>query len=100
MSQYLQLKRIFCAVNGRSHKLSYRISTIIKPRVSDYSLRMKFLALFILITTLPLTPINLSELKLPTDMILAYLAFHKPKLIDMVLGDEIFVDRLLMDKYA
>ncbi|XP_052564237.1 uncharacterized protein LOC128092976 [Culex pipiens pallens] len=69
----------------------------IQPRlatISMFSKEMKFHVLEKIASDLPVTPVDVSQMMLPCDIILADPHFGKPGPIDMIIGAEFFFDLL------
>ncbi|XP_038106567.1 uncharacterized protein LOC119766204 [Culex quinquefasciatus] len=82
--------------NGSATSLK-AVRAKIQPRldtISSFSEEMRFHLLQKISSDLPATPVDISQLMLPSDIILADPHFGEPGPIDMIIGAEFFLDLL------
>ncbi|XP_039450509.1 uncharacterized protein LOC120429503 [Culex pipiens pallens] len=82
--------------NGSATSLK-AVRAKIQPRldtISSFSEEMRFHLLQKISSDLPATPVDVSQLMLPSDIILADPYFGEPGPIDMIIGAEFFLDLL------
>lgn len=85
------------SITGIGHTVSTSVkqtSVVVESRQNSFKLRLKCLVLPKLTSQIPNTFINVSQLKIPTNMILADPAYNEPGPIDILIGVEHFYDLL------
>ncbi|XP_062713379.1 uncharacterized protein LOC134290294 [Aedes albopictus] len=96
-SSYLSV----AGIGGSVVQSTKKVEATISPRsssISSYSETIQLHVLPKLTSELPINPVNVHELAIPSGMILADPNFHKPGPIDIILGAEYYYDLLLEDK--
>ncbi|XP_062715106.1 uncharacterized protein LOC134291407 [Aedes albopictus] len=96
-SSYLSVAGIGGSVVKSTKKVEAKI-TARSSRISEYSENIQLHVLPRLTSELPINPVNVQELAIPSGFILADPNFHKPGPIDIIIGAEYYYDLLREDK--
>lgn len=77
-------------INNISFNISERCNLNIKSRLNSFNLEINCLIVPQITGTLPSAPVNIQELNLPENIVLADPKFHYPSNIDILLGADVF----------
>ncbi|XP_062542110.1 uncharacterized protein LOC134210107 [Armigeres subalbatus] len=90
---YLKVQGIGCGSVTSTRLVAARIQPRV-PAISAFEEDMQFYVLPKITRALPISPVKVSRLKIPTDIVLADPSFGEPGPIDMIIGAEFYLDLL------
>ncbi|XP_062539286.1 uncharacterized protein LOC134207596 [Armigeres subalbatus] len=90
---YLKVQGIGCGSVTSTRLVAARIQPRV-PAISAFDEDMQFYVLPKITRALPISPVKVSRLKIPTDIVLADPSFGEPGPIDMIIGAEFYLDLL------
>jgi hypothetical protein len=86
-------------INDATSVTNYNVNLEITSMKNDYTSKLNCLVLPRITGKMPMTDIDISNWKFPSDVVLADRDFNKPTPTDILLGAEIFFEILMTERY-